>query len=237
LSFESTVPAEGFSSSNGEQVSPRFTWYTIGLVGFFVLVAVLTRHTPQQNPRPFSVGVRFFELVIQWALFFVAYKGIRGSGLRFADVVGKRWSSFRELRKDLVLALIVIALIWIAAHLVSHYGAYRHYMTARARTGPQYVLTLLIAASAGVTEEIIFRGLLLRQFQLLIGNVAAAVAAQSFVFALAHGGSQSFAQFLKHCFSGCLFAYLAISRRSLWPAILAHVLLDVMAFTVMFFAR
>ncbi len=138
---------------------------------------------------------------------------------------------------DLALALIVIFLIWFAAFLVTHLGTYRPSMVAHPKTGPQFVLTLLIAVSAGFTEEIMFRGLFLRQFHLLTGNMAVAVGVQSFVFALAHGGNQSIAEFLKHCFSGCLFAGLAISRKSLWLAILAHVLLDMMAITVMFLRR
>jgi len=106
-----------------------------------------------------------------------------------------------------------------------------------ATTGHQYVFTLFVAVSAGVTEEVIFRGILLPQFHLLTSNIAAAGAIQSCVFALAHGGNQSPTLFLKHFCSGCLFAYAAITRKSLWPAILAHVLFDVLVFTIQFRAR
>jgi membrane protease YdiL (CAAX protease family) len=106
-----------------------------------------------------------------------------------------------------------------------------------ARTGFQYGVTLLMAVTAGFTEEVVFRGLLLSQLRILTGNLSTPVALQAVLFSLAHGGNQPATQFLKHVFSGCIFAYLTIRQKSLWPAILAHTMLDLLAHTAQFLIR
>jgi membrane protease YdiL (CAAX protease family) len=240
MEMENVVLASGAARNvSVDQASPRFTWYTVGLVVLIYAIAVLeqrvSRHIPHHRV-PFRFEARVF--IVEWALFFVAYRGIRDSGVRFADAMGRRpWSSLPELRKDITAALIVVLLIYINGHLLRYLGPFQTSSVGHATTGYQYVFTLFVAVSAGVTEEVIFRGLLLPQFHLLIGNIAAATVMQSCVFAVAHGGNQSPTQFLKHCCSGCLFAYLAITRKSLWPAILAHVLFDVLVYSIQFWGR
>ena len=221
----------------GGQAQHRFTWYTVGLVGFFVLDALLGRLIPQHEPRPFNVGAKIFTLVFQWLLFLVAYRGLRASGNSLAHVLGKSWSSLPELWKDMKPALMVVGLIYVSTYSLMHLSAFKPPFMGQPKTGLQYFVSLLVAISAGLTEEVIFRGLILSQFHILTRNISVAVILQSFVFALAHGGQQSITQFLKHSFSGCLFAYLALRRKSLWPAILAHVLLDVTSCTVQYLTK
>lgn len=219
------------------QASSRFTLYTVGLLGFILFFALLDRHVPQQKPLPSSTGVQLAVLIFQWVLFYMAYRGIRASGMSFRDAAGQGWSSITEFWKDLKLALIVVLLIYLATYFLVHLSPFHPFPIRHARTGFQFFMTLLVAGSAGFTEEVIFRGLFFSQFYLLIRNKIAAAVIQAVVFSMAHGGNQSVTQFLKHCFSGCLFAYLAISRKSLWPSILAHVLLDISAFTVQFLMK
>jgi len=241
MKMETVVPASGSARNfSVDQASPRFTWYTVGLVVFFPLIAVLEHRVPRHPSHhqvPFRMEARLFVVIVEWVLFFVAYRGIRASGVRFANAMGQPGSSLPELRKDIKIARIIVLLIYLNDHLLRYFGPFSPSSVGHATTGHQYVFTLFVAVSAGVTEEVIFRGLLLPQFHLLTSNIAAAGAIQSCVFALAHGGNQSPTLFLKHFCSGCLFAYAAITRKSLWPAILAHVLFDVLVFTIQFRAR
>lgn len=240
METEKVIPASGAAGKvSVDQASPRLTWYTVGLVALIYAIAVLehlvSRHIPHHQV-PFRFEARVF--IVEWSFFFVAYRGIRDSGVRFADAMGRGpWSSLPELWKDITAALIVVLLIYINDHLLRYLGPFNRSSLGHATTGSQYVFTLFVAVSAGFTEEVIFRGLLLPQFHLLTGNIAAATVIQSFVFALAHGVNQSPTLFLNHCCSGCLFAFLAIRRKSLWPAILAHVLFDVLVYTIQFRAR
>jgi membrane protease YdiL (CAAX protease family) len=186
------------------------------------------------NPRLFSAAAMILGIVIEWFLFYVAYRGILVSGLRFLDVLGKRWSSAQEFWSDFKTALIVVFVICMATLVLMRVAPFQYAQMGHARTEFQYGVTLLMAVTAGFTEEVVFRGLLLGQFRILTGKLSTAVILQAVLFSLAHGGNQSITQFLKHGFSGCIFAYLTIRQKSLWPAILAHTMLDLLAYTIQF---
>jgi membrane protease YdiL (CAAX protease family) len=235
--MENLIPSsDGSSTIPAVRPAPRFTWYTLGFVVVILFLAVLGRHVPHQKPVPPRFIFQLFVLIVQWLFFFAACRGIRSAGMRFRDVLGDPWSSTTQFWKDFKLAVIVILAVYLATYLLMYVSPFQPYPVGRATTGLQYFMSLLVAFSAGFTEEVIFRGLLFSQFYLLTSNMVAAVVGQAILFSVAHGGNQSATQFLKHFFSGCLFASVAIIRKSLWPAILAHVLLDVTAFTVIFLA-
>jgi len=212
----------------------RFTWHTVALCVVCIGFVLLTRHPVQTQIRPFSARAMFIAAFIEWTLCFVAYRGILASGLTFSEVLGQPWSTLADFRKDFKNALLVVFVILASTALFVRLEPFVSGHRGRAKTGLEYLVTLLVAVTAGYTEEVVFRGFLLRQFRILTHNLVAAVLLQAVLFSLFHGGNQSLTQYLKHGFSGCVFAYLAIRRKSLWPAILAHVLLDTLAFTAQF---
>jgi hypothetical protein len=55
---------------------------------------------------------------------------------------------------------------------------------------------LFVALSAGLTEELIFRGYMLHQFALLARSEKTGLLVQAVLFALAHGSGQTFAGIL-----------------------------------------
>jgi uncharacterized protein len=88
------------------------------------------------------------------------------------------------------------------------------------RSKPELWLFLLLSATAGITEEILFRGYLiwyLNQF----GNVAFAVLGSSIIFAMAHAyqGVKAIAVIFP---VGLLFAFLYLYSGSLLPPMLLH---------------
>jgi membrane protease YdiL (CAAX protease family) len=99
----------------------------------------------------------------------------------------------------------------------------------------QYFLVLLIAVSAGITEEVTYRGFFLTQLRILTHNLRLAVFLQAALFALFHGFEQNLTLALSRFFYGVLFAFFALRRNSLWPAIVGHVMIDVIAVTFQYF--
>jgi membrane protease YdiL (CAAX protease family) len=89
-------------------------------------------------------------------------------------------------------------------------------------------LAIVVAISAGVCEEIVFRGYLQRQFRALTGSAPIAVLLQAVVFGVPHvyQGTRLAAMV---CLYGILFGVLALWRRSLRPGILAHAWSDIAA--------
>ena len=146
--------------------------------------------------------------------------------------MGKFWDSLTEFWRDLKNALLVVVIIYVTTQLLVRIRPFNFTVSAHAKTSLQYLVIVLVVVSVGYTEEVVFRGLLLTQFRLLTRNLSAAVILQAILFSVCHGGNQSITQFLKHGISGCIFAFVAIRRNSLWPAVLAHGLLDFLAFTL-----
>jgi membrane protease YdiL (CAAX protease family) len=82
--------------------------------------------------------------------------------------------------------------------------------------------------SAGISEEIAFRGYFQRQFGALTGSKWAAVCLQAVLFGMGHG-YQGVQAMVKIALFGALFGTLAIWRGSLRPGIMAHALGDILS--------
>ncbi len=93
-----------------------------------------------------------------------------------------------------------------------------------------------IAVSAGVAEEIVFRGYLLEGLRRIWPrSIWPAVAVSSVAFALAHlSWGLSGLQFLFYIALGAVFALFVLRSRSLWPAVFAHVSWDAIAFLLLY---
>lgn len=79
------------------------------------------------------------------------------------------------------------------------------------------ILRLLISLSAGVVEEVFFRGLL----QPRIG-----IAASSALFVLAHASYEQPLMLVGITILSVIYGFLALWRQNIWPAIAAHFLFD-----------
>jgi len=205
---------------------PRFVWQTVLLLAYYAWVVYATRRPPAKHPGAFRSSTQVVHLVYQWTLWLVAYCGIRSSGLRYKDVVGKF-----PTRAAFWSACVDAVYIWgghyLVARLLAKLGPFTVRHSLPPSTAFQFCLTLLVALSAGYTEEVVHRGLMMSQFRMLTRSLPAAVLLQALVFAAAHGGNQSLTEFLEHFAAALLFAYFAIRRKSLWPSIMGHAWIDV----------
>ena len=207
---------------------PRLVWHTIALLCYYVWLAFVTRHPPLRYPHVFHSSTTLVHLALQWTLWFVAYRGIQISGLRYKDVIGRFPSSRTAFWSACQDAVFLYVALWAASWLLARVSPFTLRRDAVPTTGFQFFLTLLVAVSAGYTEEIVHRGLMLSQFCILTGSLNAAAFFQALLFALVHGWYQSITQMSEHFIAGLLFAYLAIWRKSLWPSIFGHSWIDVL---------
>jgi len=89
---------------------------------------------------------------------------------------------------------------------------------------------VLLAPTAALCEEFLYRGFLLAQLSQWLHSCAWAWAASSLVFGLAHV-YQGWNGMIRACLLGALLAYPVIHFGSLYPSILAHGLIDTLALT------
>ena len=83
-----------------------------------------------------------------------------------------------------------------------------------------------VSVSAGICEEIVYRGYLQRQFLALTRSSIVAVLAQAVIFGLGHA-YQGAKQVVVITVLGLLYGLLAWWRKSLRPGILAHAWSDI----------
>jgi membrane protease YdiL (CAAX protease family) len=166
----------------------------------------------------------------EWVLAGFVYLGIR-KRIKLRQLIGGRWSN----PEDVLLDLMIAAGFWLAAIAVLgaggkllHLDQTGKFDAMRQQLGfliPGTTFELLVwfclSATAGICEEIIFRGYLQRQFAALTRSMLAGVLLSAAVFGTAHG-YEGGARMLLIGVYGLMFGVLAWWRKSLRPGMIAH---------------
>lgn len=217
-------------------------WHTVLVLALLAIGSVASAYQhglPNANLPGVSHRLSSYMTVLvqEWLGVFLVWLALRRRGLGVGSLVSGRWQTPRAFFRDLGLAVgfmvVVIPLAGVLAYLL---GANNN--SALANITPKTLLELLVflvlAASAGFGEELVFRGYLTEQFSAWSGSRAVAVLLQGVVFGLAHGfyGKAMLAIMLQ----GWLLGLLAYWRKSLRPGILAHWLQDSIGGIVAFFS-
>jgi membrane protease YdiL (CAAX protease family) len=90
-------------------------------------------------------------------------------------------------------------------------------------------LLFFIAATAGITEEFIFRGYIMSRLALLIKNKYMVVVTSALLFALVHLGYKSYTELIFTFGIGIVLGYHYQKYRSLTTVIIVHFFIDVIA--------
>jgi len=211
-------------------------WHTLVLISVLAALTILG-WLGQRNARvhplgsishPRLVPLQIEAMIFEWATLVWVWFGIRRKGIRVRDLVGGRWPRIGSILVDIMLA-VVLWLLWIgitkAANFLLGHTSDTIPFPGNLLEG---LLAIIVAISAGICEEIVFRGYLQRQFRALTGSAALAVVLQAAVFGMPHVYQGARTAALASLY-GILFGALAGWRRSLRPGILAHAWTDIAA--------
>ncbi len=177
----------------------------------------------------------------EWALTGFVYLGIR-KRITLRELIGGRWASVEDFLRDLLIAsgfwLAAIAVLGTGAKLM-HLDEAGKFDSMRQQLGfliPGTTLELVIwccvSTTAGICEEIIFRGYLQRQFAAISRSMFAGVLLSAVVFGAAHGYEGGPRMLLIGVY-GLMFGLLAWWRKSLRPGMIAHAWHDAISGAVM----
>jgi membrane protease YdiL (CAAX protease family) len=166
----------------------------------------------------------------EWALTGFVYFGVRRR-IKLRQLIGGRWARPEDVLLDLMIAagfwLVAIAVLGAGAKLL-HLDQGGKFDSMRQQLGfliPGTTLELLVwfclSTTAGICEEIIFRGYLQRQFAVFTSSMLAGVLVSAVVFGAAHGYEGGPRMLLIGVF-GLMFGLLAWWRKSLRPGMIAH---------------
>lgn len=169
------------------------------------------------------------SILSEWGMAWWVWAGVhfKGGGLR--DLTGRRWKSWGSVALDVAIAIPFCGVweltAWIMHRIVAGIP------TATASYQPpsgvtEISLWILLSVSAGICEEIVFRGYLQQQFGIAARSVAAGVILQGVVFGLGHT-YQGWKQVIVIAVLGILYGALVAWRRNLRASMISHAALDV----------
>jgi uncharacterized protein len=221
----------GIRPSSSKFVAPR--WHTALLVALFFALTVsgaLFQRQAQARPGtvpeyPNVLPLYLSLIAMEWGLFLYVWKGgLRRTGTKLRDIIGGRWRGPADIAVDACLA----AGLWIAWTIVekgidrwlipSHGASIQPFLPRRAS---EILLWVGVSVSAGICEELVFRGYFQRQFAAFTSSRWIALFLQAALFGLAHG-YQGWEACFKIAVYGAMFGLLALWRGSLRPGMIAH---------------
>lgn len=176
-----------------------------------------------------AIYVYLVAAIMDWALLYYCWVGVHRHGGNLETLSGGRWTSWKGVAIDVAIAVPFWAL-WEATAYVVHWllgpGSAKSVASLLPRSLPEILVWIGVSITAGVCEELAFRGYLQRQFQAFSGNVMVAVMAQAMVFGVAHG-YQGWKQVIVISALGVLYGALAAWRRNVRATMIAHAWSDV----------
>jgi membrane protease YdiL (CAAX protease family) len=173
---------------------------------------------------PLYFSLVFVELLFVWFI----RVGIRARGGRLFDLIGRRWAGFLDIARDIILALLFVLTLRACSTLLSPLLDQSSANTAfLLPQGPaESLLWIAVSVTAGVCEELVYRGYLQRQLWALTGRLPLALGLQAMIFALGHAYQGWQAAVITGVY-GLAFGLLAAWRKSIIPGAMAHALVDI----------
>lgn len=232
-----------FATTNTEVHDPPQIASWRHLVGFFLIgigiaaLGLFAQHAPTRGTASAqelgkhsqAISVYITVSLMDWALLWYCWGGVRRYGGDLLTISAARWTSWKSLAVDVAVA-VPFWVLWDG----TAYGVHRLLGPSSAKTVdsllPQSLLEILLwigtSITAGICEELVFRGYVQRQLRALSGSVVLAVLGQGVVFGLFHC-YQGWKSVVVISVLGILFGMLAAWRRGVRANIIAHAWADV----------
>lgn len=194
-------------------------WHTAALVVLIVLVAVAGGTLAKTSAAPAAriSAVYVPAIFVQVGLVYYVSRAFRPRSV-LRDLVG------RAAPMDVAIAFALAAFVIASELLLGHPSAQA--LAILPRTRPERAIWIVVAASVGFAEELVYRGYLVTQFRAFTGSAAVAILLSSILFAIAHANQGAFAM-LRFGVYALVFGAVAVWRRSIAPTILCHIGIDV----------
>jgi uncharacterized protein len=195
--------------------------------------------TGQLGSHSQAIHIYLVAILMDWALLYYCWAGVHRRGGNLKTLSGDRWTSLKSVAVDVGIAL-PFWVLWEGAAYGVHWLLGPSSAKSVDSLLPQSLLEILIwigtSITAGICEELAFRGYVQRQFHALTGSVAVAVMGQGLVFGLFHF-YQGWKNVIVIWVLGVLFGVLAAWRGNLRANIIVHAWSDVWSGWLKFVVR
>jgi hypothetical protein len=167
-------------------------------------------------------------ILFEWLTLALVLAGVWWHGSSLLTVLGKRWSSLREILRDLGIAvLFLVVTISITSILGGHGDGNAAVRRIQPQGNSEMLAWVVLSLTAGICEEAVFRGYLQRQFMAMTGNGPAGIVLSAIAFGAAHL-YQGFPRALQIALLGVMCGILAHWCKSVRPGMFAHALQDIL---------
>lgn len=223
------------SERNRLLAAPWHTAVVVATLGFnaytgFVRSAALREAVTVDRP-----ALYLRTILVEWLVLGLVLGGVWLHKAPLRSVLGERWRSPMQFLQDLGIA---VAFVVVSVLMTSLLGAHGH----AAATDPavkflmpatvnEKWLWVLLALSAGICEEAVYRGYLQQQFAGMTGSIPVGIVLSAVLFGASHA-YQGVRPALIIAFGGLLSGMLAWWRKSVRPGMIAHALEDLLAIVV-----
>jgi uncharacterized protein len=229
-------PAQSTRGQTYERGGLLAPWWHTALMVVVILGLSLAGARQLRNfgDQPLHLVANYsLTIAYEWILAGLALWGLHMRKVPLRQLLGEQRPGARAWLADLgvalgywVVALIVLAILgnglvkFSGSHIdPQKIGDVTQKLTPV--TGVEMMLFLVLSISAGICEELVFRGYLQQQFARMGRRVWAGVALSALVFGGAHG-YEGIAGIVLISVYGAMFGVLALLRRGLRTGMIAH---------------
>jgi membrane protease YdiL (CAAX protease family) len=194
------------------------------VLGVIAIAANSATHAAEVN----RLRVYFSAMAAEWGAIYYIWHVARSRGSALQVLIGGTWS-FRAVAIDVLIGAafwIVVRFVLLGVHSLLNDTAANATNQLLPRTTVESIVWIAVSITAGICEELMFRGFLQRQILTLTGSAALAIGAQAIVFGATHA-YQGWRPAIAIVVYGLLAGILAHWRRNLRPGIVAHAWQDI----------
>jgi uncharacterized protein len=177
------------------------------------------------SARPDRLRLYAMTILFEWLLFGFAVWGVRRHGTPLSLVLGKPWQSVKEVFRDIGLAfgfwIVALSILRCTVWLLRVNTASKVLLSLLPRGPVEIAVWVVVATTAGICEETLFRGYLQRQFIAFTRNAPAGIILSALLFGAAHV-YQGLRMVVVIAVFGSLFGILAYWRNSTRPGMITH---------------
>ena len=217
--------------------SPRHTLTLFAILAFLMVAGVLNAsknitasHVPD-SAQMIKNDLIMIGMLWLWVMF--VYRGMKERGRSIWEFFELKSFTLTKLLSDCACAALAFALIYACSLGVHHFlpdtsPSNNPLLSSQPDGLLGVAVWLCISISAGISEEIVFRGYLQRQLTSMTGRVAIAILAQGVVFGIGHAyeGLSSVLAIVLH---GLFLGILAHWRGNIRAGIIEHAGWDILA--------
>jgi membrane protease YdiL (CAAX protease family) len=210
-------------------------WHFASLVLFFLLIAFHPGSKSVLPLIPVGVSASLIFLVVIGLNIFLTLYAVWGFRLAGNDsFLGEQNRSGQTRTEGILLGIALgIGLIAVSVFWGTLFpGGRKNIAPELAETNFSHVLELIMYIVVSFCEEIQFRGYFLQQLASFTQSSGMAIVLQAIFFVFMHGSGQGVSGYLTRFSFGVAFGLITILRKSLWPSITAHLLINITAFVV-----